>query len=165
MMNRAAVFFSYEYLKFLSFIRIAKKQWQYFYNVKIIYTTSICRLNFAATMGVTRMLSRDHVSCDRSDRLYSIIRTSTRRVKNTTEQKSGSWLSGGRCLKQNRFDCLLSPSLPTSKMGSLFRSEEMTLCQLFLQSEAAYACVSELGELGLVQFRDVSIVPLFYIAF
>lgn len=43
-------------------------------------------------------------------------------------------------------------------MGSLFRSEEMTLCQLFLQSEAAYACVSELGELGLVQFRDVSIV-------
>lgn len=43
------------------------------------------------------------------------------------------------------------------KMGSLFRSEEMALCQLFLQSEAAYACVSELGELGLVQFRDVSI--------
>lgn len=41
-------------------------------------------------------------------------------------------------------------------MGSLFRSEEMSLCQLFLQSEAAYACVSELGELGLVQFRDVS---------
>lgn len=44
-------------------------------------------------------------------------------------------------------------------MGSLFRSEEMTLCQLFLQSEAAYACVSELGELGLVQFRDVSTLP------
>ena len=44
----------------------------------------------------------------------------------------------------------------TSKMGALFRSEEMTLCQLFLQSEAAYACVSELGELGLVQFKDVS---------
>lgn len=45
-------------------------------------------------------------------------------------------------------------------MGSLFRSEEMTLCQLFLQSEAAYACVSELGELGLVQFRDVSKISL-----
>jgi hypothetical protein len=43
-----------------------------------------------------------------------------------------------------------------ASMGNLFRSEEMTLCQLFLQSEAAYACVSELGELGLVQFRDVS---------
>ena len=41
-------------------------------------------------------------------------------------------------------------------MGSLFRSEEMTLAQLFLQSEAAYACVRELGELGKVQFRDVS---------
>lgn len=41
-------------------------------------------------------------------------------------------------------------------MGSLFRSEEMTLCQLFLQSEAAYACVSELGELGMVQFRDLN---------
>ncbi|GLV45480.1 Vacuolar H[+] ATPase 100kD subunit 1 [Carabus blaptoides fortunei] len=39
---------------------------------------------------------------------------------------------------------------------SLFRSEEMALCQLFLQSEAAYACVSELGELGLVQFRDLN---------
>ena len=37
---------------------------------------------------------------------------------------------------------------------SFFRSEEMALCQLFLQSEAAYACVSELGELGLVQARD-----------
>ena len=42
-------------------------------------------------------------------------------------------------------------------MGSLYRSEKMTLCQLFLQSESAYSCVSELGELGLVQFRDVSI--------
>ena len=38
----------------------------------------------------------------------------------------------------------------------------MTLCQLFLQSEAAYACVSELGELGLVQFRDVSVEFLLY---
>ena len=34
----------------------------------------------------------------------------------------------------------------------------MTLCQLFLQAEAAYACVSVLGELGLVQFRDVGIL-------
>ncbi len=38
-------------------------------------------------------------------------------------------------------------NLPVAKMTSLFRSEEMTLCQLFLQSESAYACVSELGEL------------------
>ena len=42
------------------------------------------------------------------------------------------------------------------KMGSLYRSEEMCRCQLFLQTEAAYACVAELGELGLVQFRDLN---------
>jgi len=41
-------------------------------------------------------------------------------------------------------------------MGAMFRSEEMALCQLFLQQEGAYACVSELGEMGLVQFKDVS---------
>ncbi|GBO31906.1 hypothetical protein AVEN_64979-1, partial [Araneus ventricosus] len=29
-----------------------------------------------------------------------------------------------------------------------------TLCQLFLQNESAYSAVSNLGELGLVQFRD-----------
>ena len=40
--------------------------------------------------------------------------------------------------------------------GSLFRSEEMTLCQIFLQSEAAYTSVSYLGELGNVQFRDLN---------
>ena len=47
-----------------------------------------------------------------------------------------------------------------TKMEGLLRSEEMTLCQMFLQSEAAYTCVSELGELGLVQFRDVSWVSV-----
>merc|ERR1712037_298538 len=49
-----------------------------------------------------------------------------------------------------------APMGSTGSAGSLFRSEEMALCQLFLQSEAAYACVSELGELGLVQFRDLN---------
>lgn len=44
----------------------------------------------------------------------------------------------------------------------MFRSEEMTLCELYLQSEAAYACVSELGELGLVQFRDVSSIVFIF---
>lgn len=42
-------------------------------------------------------------------------------------------------------------------MGSMFRSEEMALCQLFIQPEAAYTSVSELGETGTVQFRDVNI--------
>ncbi|XP_005405509.1 PREDICTED: V-type proton ATPase 116 kDa subunit a isoform 4 isoform X2 [Chinchilla lanigera] len=41
-------------------------------------------------------------------------------------------------------------------MGSVFRSEEMCLSQLFLQVEAAYCCVAELGELGLVQFKDLN---------
>ncbi|KAJ8262511.1 hypothetical protein GJAV_G00167270 [Gymnothorax javanicus] len=41
-------------------------------------------------------------------------------------------------------------------MGTLFRSEEVCLVQLFLQSGSAYNCVSELGELGLVEFRDLN---------
>eukprot|EP01135_Chromosphaera_perkinsii_P002180 Nk52_evm15s218 gene=Nk52_evmTU15s218 len=41
-------------------------------------------------------------------------------------------------------------------MGSLFRSEEMCLVQLFIQSEAAYDTVTELGELGLLQFNDLN---------
>lgn len=41
-------------------------------------------------------------------------------------------------------------------MGSMFRSEEVSLVQLFLPTAAAYTCVSQLGELGLVEFRDVS---------
>ncbi|XP_018600688.1 V-type proton ATPase 116 kDa subunit a-like isoform X1 [Scleropages formosus] len=41
-------------------------------------------------------------------------------------------------------------------MGSLFRSEEVCLAQLFLQSGSAYDCISELGELALVEFRDLN---------
>uniref|UniRef100_A0A8C7HNL6 V-type proton ATPase subunit a n=1 Tax=Oncorhynchus kisutch TaxID=8019 RepID=A0A8C7HNL6_ONCKI len=41
-------------------------------------------------------------------------------------------------------------------MGSMFRSEEVCLVQLFLQSGSAFNCVSELGELGLVEFRDLN---------
>ncbi|CAI9534139.1 unnamed protein product [Staurois parvus] len=41
-------------------------------------------------------------------------------------------------------------------MDSLFRSEEMSLTQLILQVEAGYCCIAELGELGLVQFRDLN---------
>ena len=38
----------------------------------------------------------------------------------------------------------------------LFRSEPVSRCQLILQSEAAYNCIAELGELGLVQFVDLN---------
>ena len=50
-------------------------------------------------------------------------------------------------------------------MSSLFRGEEMTLCQIYFQSEAAYSCVAQLGELGIVQFRDVIIVLKFFYRF
>ncbi|XP_037015157.2 V-type proton ATPase 116 kDa subunit a 4 isoform X2 [Artibeus jamaicensis] len=43
------------------------------------------------------------------------------------------------------------------RMASVFRSEDMCLSQLFLQAEAAYCCVAELGELGLVQFKDLNV--------
>lgn len=43
-------------------------------------------------------------------------------------------------------------------MGGIFRSEEMVLCQLFVQPEAAYVSMYELGEAGIAQFRDVSII-------
>ena len=42
-------------------------------------------------------------------------------------------------------------------MGAMFRSEEMALCQMFIQPEAIYLSISELGETGTVQFRDVSV--------
>lgn len=38
----------------------------------------------------------------------------------------------------------------------MFRSEEMFLCQLFIQPEAVYSTVAELGEIGAVEFKDVS---------
>ncbi|XP_003798437.1 V-type proton ATPase 116 kDa subunit a isoform X1 [Otolemur garnettii] len=41
-------------------------------------------------------------------------------------------------------------------MGSMFRSEEVVLVQLFLPTAAAYTCVSQLGELGLAEFRDLN---------
>ncbi|KAH8359872.1 hypothetical protein KR093_009305 [Drosophila rubida] len=41
-------------------------------------------------------------------------------------------------------------------MGDMFRSEQMALCQMFIQPEAAYTSVSELGETGCVQFRDLN---------
>lgn len=40
-------------------------------------------------------------------------------------------------------------------MGSLWRSEEMNLVQLYVQYDAAHDTFDELGELGLVQFHDV----------
>ncbi len=38
---------------------------------------------------------------------------------------------------------------------SLFRSAAMSLIQLYIPAEVAYNTVTELGELGNVQFKDV----------
>lgn len=46
--------------------------------------------------------------------------------------------------------------MPGPAMGSLFRGEPLCLAQLFLQSGSAYECLSEVGERGLAEFRDVS---------
>ena len=45
--------------------------------------------------------------------------------------------------------------------SSLFRSEEMSLIQLYIPSEMAQPTVAELGELGLIQFRDVCVAYSF----
>lgn len=50
------------------------------------------------------------------------------------------------------------PTQVRRAMGAMFRSEEMALCQMFIQPEAAYTSLSELGEIGAVQFRDVSML-------
>jgi len=41
-------------------------------------------------------------------------------------------------------------------MSKLLRSEEMALVEIFFGQEAAYNCVRELGELGLIQFSDLN---------
>uniref|UniRef100_UPI00358EF0F4 V-type proton ATPase 116 kDa subunit a 1-like n=1 Tax=Myxine glutinosa TaxID=7769 RepID=UPI00358EF0F4 len=38
----------------------------------------------------------------------------------------------------------------------MFRSEEMSLAQVFLQTETAFTSISDLGELGLVEFQDLN---------
>ncbi|KJE95104.1 ATPase [Capsaspora owczarzaki ATCC 30864] len=41
-------------------------------------------------------------------------------------------------------------------MGSMFRSEEMSLVQMIIPTDAAYEVVGQLGELGIAQFRDLN---------
>ena len=49
-----------------------------------------------------------------------------------------------------------SSGTPTT-MSSLFRSEEMSLIQLYIPLEIAQPTVAELGEVGSVEFRDVRV--------
>lgn len=51
-----------------------------------------------------------------------------------------------------------SPNLSKPKEHEpldMFRSQPMTLLQLYIPSEAAQITVAQLGQLGLLQFRDV----------
>jgi V-type H+-transporting ATPase subunit a len=41
-------------------------------------------------------------------------------------------------------------------MGTIFRSEDMQLVQLFVQVEAAHDTLDELGKLGLIEFKDLN---------
>lgn len=43
----------------------------------------------------------------------------------------------------------------TQNKSTLFRSEEMSLVQLFIPVEGAHTCVAELGQFGKIQFKDV----------
>ena len=40
-------------------------------------------------------------------------------------------------------------------MGDLWRSQEMQLLSLIIQNDTAHDVISKMGELGLVDFRDV----------
>jgi hypothetical protein len=42
-------------------------------------------------------------------------------------------------------------------MGSLYRSEEMRFCQMIVEKDAAFFCVSELGKKPYVEFKDVGV--------
>jgi V-type H+-transporting ATPase subunit a len=47
-------------------------------------------------------------------------------------------------------------------MGDMWRSQHMQLVQLIVQNDAAHAVVNKLGQVGLVQFRDLNAGTSFY---
>lgn len=49
----------------------------------------------------------------------------------------------------------------TTMAESIFRSATMQRYQFFLQNDAAYDCMSMLGDLGCIQFKDVSNVTFY----
>ena len=64
------------------------------------------------------------------------------------------------CLAHQRpsgCDAQLTPVDMSSKM---LRSETMSLVQLYIPTEHAHSVVNEIGELSVIQFRDVNISKL-----
>ena len=49
--------------------------------------------------------------------------------------------------------------MSSKPFSPLWRSENMSMIQMFVQYDAAHDTVEELGELGVIQFTDVSVVP------
>lgn len=66
------------------------------------------------------------------------------------------WPPPGRAPPARRAEPRAGSPGPAAAMGALFRGEPVCLAQLFLQSGSAYECLSEVGERGLAEFRDVS---------
>jgi hypothetical protein len=67
--------------------------------------------------------------------------------------------------RHQRLTCLQFSRNGTNRktMGSLWRSETMSLVLITMQKEAAYDTTSALGKLGYVQFRDVCTVEKIFI--
>ncbi|KAG2458606.1 VPP1 ATPase, partial [Polypterus senegalus] len=75
-------------------------------------------------------------------------------MRHRSPQLSGRSMRGKKCrqvLSWVQFQAFVA-----FPMALIFQSEEMCLVQLFFQAESAYCCISELGELGLVQFKDLN---------
>ncbi|KPJ05979.1 V-type proton ATPase 116 kDa subunit a isoform 1 [Papilio machaon] len=82
-------------------------------------------------------------------------------VKHTNKPAKNSPVSRARTSSSLSAHTSTSRDIPKCTMGSMFRSEEMVLCQLFVQPEAAYISMYELGEAGIAQFRDLSLLVMF----
>lgn len=62
-------------------------------------------------------------------------------------------ISQKKLSRKNSFDSFSRQH--TARIGSLFRSEDMTLVRLHFYRAAAHDTLDELGELGLCQFKDL----------
>ena len=50
----------------------------------------------------------------------------------------------------------------TRAQGDMWRSQHMQLVQMIVQNDAAHAVVNKLGQVGLLQFRDLNAGTSFY---
>lgn len=79
---------------------------------------------------------------------YTILQTSITYIHTT--------LHGGRIPQLVPYVSNYFPIFISSYLHTTTGSEQMSLVQLFVPAEVAHDTVAELGELGNVQFKDVS---------